>query len=294
MNMKRILFFLLTLATTAGVCAQERQVQGTTLCPLRVEVSYTKTVHILFPAAVRYVDLGSSDLVAGKADGAENVLRIKAAVRGFEGETNFSVITDDGVFYAFDAVYDQAPARLTILMQQRSADMLEPQEANKGPYVRLQELGDEDPQAVIGNMRRIHEQNARPIPNIGSKRFGIQFLLRSIYVQGDLFYLHTSIRNSSNINYRIERIRFRIADRKVARRTALQETVVEPVRMLQTEERVPGGSTLRNVYVFRKFAIPDDKVLVVDLFERDGGRHLCFTVQHSDLTAAPALYPKDR
>ena len=43
--------------------------------PYQVEVTFAKTVHILFPAAVKYVDLGSTDLVAGKADGAENVLR---------------------------------------------------------------------------------------------------------------------------------------------------------------------------------------------------------------------------
>ena len=66
--------------------------------PYQVEVTFAKTVHILFPAAVKYVDLGSTDLVAGKADGAENVLRVKSAVRGFPGETNFSVITSDGVF----------------------------------------------------------------------------------------------------------------------------------------------------------------------------------------------------
>lgn len=71
--------------------------------PYQVEVTFAKTVHILFPAAVKYVDLGSTDLVAGKADGAENVLRVKSAVRGFPGETNFSVITSDGVFYAFSA-----------------------------------------------------------------------------------------------------------------------------------------------------------------------------------------------
>ena len=35
--------------------------------PYQVEVTFAKTVHILFPAAVKYVDLGSTDLVAGKA-----------------------------------------------------------------------------------------------------------------------------------------------------------------------------------------------------------------------------------
>ena len=39
--------------------------------PHGLEVTYDKTVHILFPAAVRYVDLGSPNLIAGKADGAE-------------------------------------------------------------------------------------------------------------------------------------------------------------------------------------------------------------------------------
>ena len=41
-------------------------------------MTYDKTVHVIFPAEVRYVDLGSPDLIAGKADGAENVIRVKA------------------------------------------------------------------------------------------------------------------------------------------------------------------------------------------------------------------------
>ena len=46
--------------------------------PYGVEVTFAKTVHIIFPAAVRYVDLGSNHIIAGKADGAENVIRVKA------------------------------------------------------------------------------------------------------------------------------------------------------------------------------------------------------------------------
>ena len=42
--------------------------------PHGLEVTYNKTVHIIFPSAVRYVDLGSPNLIAGKADGADKVL----------------------------------------------------------------------------------------------------------------------------------------------------------------------------------------------------------------------------
>lgn len=61
---------------------------------------------------MKYVDLGSFDIIADKATGAENVVRIKAAVKGFEGETNFSVITADGCFYSFNVVYKDEPAQL--------------------------------------------------------------------------------------------------------------------------------------------------------------------------------------
>ena len=54
--------------------------------PHGVQVTFAKTVHIIFPSAVRYVDLGSDRIIAGKADGAENVIRVKATTEGFPGE----------------------------------------------------------------------------------------------------------------------------------------------------------------------------------------------------------------
>ncbi|GFI13385.1 hypothetical protein IMSAGC008_00918 [Muribaculaceae bacterium] len=45
--------------------------------PHALEVCYNKTTHIIFPAEITYVDLGNENLVAGLADGAKNVLRVK-------------------------------------------------------------------------------------------------------------------------------------------------------------------------------------------------------------------------
>jgi hypothetical protein len=77
--------------------------------PFRIQVTYNKTSHLIFPTSIRYVDLGSDLLVANKAEPIGNVLRIKSAVRDFEEETNFSVITEDGKFYSFDASYSSYP-----------------------------------------------------------------------------------------------------------------------------------------------------------------------------------------
>lgn len=61
--------------------------------PHALEVCYEKTTHIIFPAEIIYVDLGNENLVAGLADGAKNVLRVKSAFKRFKTETNLSVIT---------------------------------------------------------------------------------------------------------------------------------------------------------------------------------------------------------
>ena len=111
---KNILCMTLALAAL-GAAAQEGRPEGEVriltagqhIVPYKISVPFNKTVHILFPAEVRYVDLGSTDIIAGKADGVENVVRVKAAVREFPGETNFSVITGDG------EVFDAGGARLT-------------------------------------------------------------------------------------------------------------------------------------------------------------------------------------
>ena len=84
--------------------------------PHGLEVTYDKTVHVIFPSEVRYVDLGSPDLIAGKADGAENVIRVKATVRNFPNETNMSVITEDGSFYTFNVKYAAEPLLLNVEM----------------------------------------------------------------------------------------------------------------------------------------------------------------------------------
>ena len=67
-----------------------------------------------FPSEVRYVDLGSPDLIAGKADGAENVIRVKATVRNFPNETNMSVITEDGSFYTFNCAHNRGLIIITL------------------------------------------------------------------------------------------------------------------------------------------------------------------------------------
>ena len=254
--------------------------------PHGVQVTFAKTVHIIFPSAVRYVDLGSDRIIAGKADGAENVIRVKATTEGFPGETNFSVICEDGSFYSFNARYAHEPEMLNIEMK----DFLENGDTTDFSHTRMnihfRELAGESPLLVKLIMQSIYKEDRREIRHLGCKRFGVQFLLKSVHSHNRLFYFHTETRNRSNVAFRTDFIRFKIVDKKVPKRTAIQERVIDPVRSYNEVLVTEGKSDVRTVYAVPQFTIPDDKLLVIELFEKDGGRHQTIRVENADLVAA--------
>lgn len=257
--------------------------------PHGVQVTFAKTVHIIFPSAVRYVDLGSDWIIAGKADGAENVLRVKATTEGFPGETNFSVICEDGSFYSFNARYAHEPEMLNIEMK----DFLENGDTTDFSHTRMniyfRELGNESPLLVKLIMQSIYKEDRREIRHLGCKRFGVQFLLKSVHSHNGLFYFHTETRNRSNVAFRTDFIRFKVVNKKVPKRTAIQERVIDPVRSYNEVLVTEGKSDVRTVYAVPQFTIPDDKLLVIELFEKDGGRHQTIRVENADLVAAKQI-----
>lgn len=257
--------------------------------PYALEVTFSKTVHIIFPSAIRYVDLGSADLLAAKADGTENVLRVKAALRDFSRESNLAVITEDGAYYSFNVKYADEPVKLSVEMTDFLHDGEAVNRPNNALDIYMQELGSESPLLVKLIMQSIYKNDKREIKHIGSKRFGIQYLLKGIYSHNGLLYFYLQLKNSSNVPFDVDHITFKIVDKKVAKRTAIQEQVIRPLRAYNNLTVINGSRTERMVFTLPKFTIPDDKMLVVELAEQNGGRHQSFTVDNADLVRARVI-----
>lgn len=257
--------------------------------PYALEVTFNKTVHVIFPAPIRYVDLGSADLLAAKADGTENVLRVKAALRDFSRESNLSVITEDGAYYTFNVKYADEPVKLSVEMTDFLHDGEAVNRPNNALAVYMQELGQESPLFVKLIMQSIYKNNDREIKHLGSKRFGIQHTLKGVYTHNGLLYFHLQLKNSSNVPFNIDFITFKIVDKKVAKRTAIQEQVIWPLRAYNNLMVIGGKRTERTIFTLPKFTIPDDKMLVIELNEQEGGRHQRFTVDNADLVRAKVI-----
>ena len=268
--------------------------------PRKIEAGFTKTVHILFPSPVTYIDIGSMDIIAGKADRAENVVRVKAAVRNFAAETNLTVITEDGGFFTFDVHYAENPAvsTLNLTVQEPQPGGVkklsttdtpqQPAPASEG-RVLLREVGREKPATVKRMLSDIYRQNRTDVKGIRTKKYGIGVEVLGIYVFNDVIYIHTCISNDTNISFEVDARRFIVADRKLAKRTAQQQTSLEILRVCNDPAVVRGHQRQRTVFALPKLTIPDDKVLLLEIVEKNGARHQTVEIPAGELLDAKLL-----
>ncbi len=295
--MKRDLIYLTLIAalmTAAQVSAQTAPEAPAEIRPLRIEAGFSKTVHILFPSPVTYIDIGSMDIIAGKADGAGNVVRVKAAVRNFTTETNLTVITEDGGFFSFDVHYAENPAVSTINISAPKQTTVEsgstqPEPAPTEGRVLLQEVGREKPATVKRVLGDIYRQNRMDVKGVRTKKYGIGVEVLGIYVHNDVIYIHTMISNETNISFEVDARQFIVADRKLAKRTAQQQTPLDILRVCNDPTVVRGHQRQRTVFALQKFTIPDDKVLLWEIIERNGARHQTVEIPAKELLDAKLL-----
>ena len=269
--MKRDLIYLTLIVSAiwaAHATAKAVQDGPQQIEPRKIEAGFTKTVHILFPSPVTYIDIGSMDIIAGKADGAENVVRVKAAVRNFAAETNLTVITEDGGFFTFDVHYAENPvvSTLNLTVQEPQTEGVkkpaaadDPQPTASEGLVLLREVGREKPATVKRMLSDIYRQNRTDVKGIRAKKYGM------------------------------DARRFIVADRKLAKRTAQQQTSLEILRVCNDPAVVRGHQRQRTVFALPKLTIPDDKVLLLEIVEKNGARHQTVEIPAGELLDAKLL-----
>lgn len=265
----KVLLFTILLFSAIALHAQN------SIESYSIQVSFDKTVHIIFPSAIKYVDLGSGDIIAAKAPGAENVLRVKAAVENFCDTTNISVICEDGTFYSFVVRYNSKPKRLNILLRDDN--------------ILVEGEHDVSPAVVDKITRAIYKNNQNDIKYLGCKRYAMQMLVKSIFVYKGLFFVHIVIKNNSNIPFDVEYIRFTIQERRLIKRTARQEIQVNTVKAFNEQRTIEENSIARAVYVLPKFTISSDKIFIVQLIEKGGARNLTIQIESEDFYNAKTV-----
>jgi conjugative transposon TraN protein len=269
----RILALLLLVITGK---AFSQNVQLFVIEPFPLEITYHKTVNLIFPFSIKSVDRGSRDILAQKAKGIENILQVKAAKKGF-AQTNLTVVTSDGKLYSFVVSYADEPLQLNIELVSDS----KPHSSSA--------LFEKTNQALIRQASEHALEDKDKLHRIRDRSDKASLSLSGLYINQDVIFYRLQLDNRSNISYDIENLRFFIRDKKPAKRTAVQEREVLPVYVHRDTASV--GANTFHVFVFAldKFTIPDQKQLTIQLMEKDGGRHMELQVQNRAIVRAKPM-----
>lgn len=112
--------------------------------------------------------------------------------------------------------------------------------------------------------------------------------LNNVYTVGEYFFIDFSVVNKTNIRFDIDEIRFKLEDKKQTKRTTIQTVELEPALLLEQAQSFMHG--YRNVVVVKKMTFPNDKVLKIELSEKQiSGRTISMTVDYEDVLAADSF-----
>ncbi|SEO10299.1 Bacteroides conjugative transposon TraN protein [Mucilaginibacter gossypiicola] len=262
--MKTIFLWLSFLAAPA-LYAQEK-------LPL-VYLPLNLTLHFISPEPIQYVDISSKGMVGDLP--LKNVFRLKMR--------DSTVIFSDAVITIigekFIAQYHIVPGGAGV-----------PTEIEIVP-------GDTHPLDVGGigfsenQLRKlalgIYACRARhPVQKTAA--FGIEGKVNQVFTAGDYLFLDIGYRNNTNLKYDPEDFQFKVEDKKVTKATNVQSVELAPVFRLF--DIAPFSKSYRNIFVFKKLTFPGNKVLSVELNEKQlSGRVIRINLSYKDILAADTI-----
>lgn len=121
--------------------------------------------------------------------------------------------------------------------------------------------------------------------NVASKAHRMVMRMNNIYAVGDYFFIDFSVENKTNIRFDIDEIRIKLADKKLSKATNAQIVELTPALVLQQNKSVKYG--YRNVIVLKKMTFPNDKVLTIEMTEKQiSGRNISMSIDYEDVLSA--------
>lgn len=275
MTMKLTIRGILAVAVLlAGSTAKAQQTYNE-MEQLTVNEQVTTVITATEP--IRFVDI-STDKIAGDQP-INNTIRLKPKEAGHEDGEVLAIVT-----IVTERYRTQYALIYTTRMQEAVTDKeIQPAEmaAYHNPAVSL---STED---MYRFARQVWLSPAR-YRNVSRRQHRMTMRLNNIYAVGDYFFIDFSIENRTDIRFDIDEIRVKLADKKVSKATNAQ--VVELKPEMELEQRRSFLHGYRNVLVVKKMTFPNDKVLTIEVSERQiSGRTIALNINYEDVLCADSF-----
>ncbi len=124
--------------------------------------------------------------------------------------------------------------------------------------------------------------------NVATKMHRMVMRLNNIYSVGEYFFIDFSVENKTNIRFDIDEMRIKLSDKKQSKATNAQIVELTPSLVLDDAKTFKYG--YRNVIVVKKMTFPNDKVLTIELSEKQiSGRTISLSIDYEDVLSADSF-----
>ena len=269
---KKICTLLMGVLTVCGANAQTTYEEMELLT-----VNEQVTTVITATEPIRFVDI-STDKVAGDQP-ISNTIRLKPKEAGHADGDVLAIVTIVTERYRvqYALIYT---TRLQEAVTDKEVQMVE-QQPFHNPAVSL---STED---MYHFARQIWTSPAR-YRDVSNRKHRMIMRLNNIYAVGEYFFIDFSVENRTDIRFDIDEIRVKLADKKVSKATNSQIIELKPEMMLEKTKSFLHG--YRNVMVVRKMTFPNDKVLTIEMSEKQiSGRTISVNIDYEDVLNADSF-----
>ena len=272
MNIQKILSLALGITFSATAFAQQTYEEMELLT-----VNEQVTTVITASEPIRFVDI-STDKVAGDQP-INNTIRLKPKEAGHADGDILAIVT-----IVTERYRTQYGLIYTTRMNEAVSDkeiQLQERQAYNNPAVTM------STEAMYNYARTIWNSPAK-FRDVSIKQHRMVMRLNNIYSVGDYFFIDFSITNKTNIRFDIDELRVKLADKKVSKATNNQIIELQPELVLEQAKSFHPG--YRNVLVIKKLTFPNDKILTIELSEKQiSGRIIHLNIDYEDVLSADSF-----
>lgn len=243
----------------------------------QLTVNENVTTVITASEPIRLVDISTDKVVGDKP--IENTIRVKPREGGHEDGAVLAIVT-----VVTERYRSQYALIYTTRLEEAVSDkevQLNERNAFHNPAVSM---STED---MVRYARRIWNSPAK-YRNIKTNKHRMTMRLNNVYTVGEYFFIDFSVENKTNLRFDIDELRFKLCDKKQQKATTVQEIDLQPTLLLDKAQHFKRG--YRNVVVLKKMTFPNDKVLTIELSEKQiSGRTISMTIDYEDVLAADSF-----
>jgi conjugative transposon TraN protein len=229
------------------------------------------SIHFISPEPITYVDISTKQIIGDLP--LKNVLRIKSLPDSLNRGAVLT-ITGEKFIAQYQLIRSKETAETRIEIGPTAMYPIDvPGISLSHPEMKRYAL------AVI---------SAKTKALVTAKDFGMKMQLNRLYSLDDYLFLDVGFQNTTHINFDIEALRFTVEDRKTAKATNVQSFEVAPEYILTNRQNIK--KYFRNIYVFKKFTFPGNKVLHMQLSEKQvSGRVIDLRIRYQQVLDAEML-----